>query len=145
MGIYSDKAIKMANEIKGLNKIITEEGAELESSLRLIAELDLIRSQMQDLLKKIGPAIHALGLMRGVWGAIADDLRNIRSAVDGTSGNSRIIIQKLSQKKIVDRWNALGKEVDAFRKAAYVDAPKEMTASEAAGYFNKLGEVKTAS
>ncbi|KAL1690570.1 hypothetical protein GGG16DRAFT_125547 [Schizophyllum commune] len=119
-GIYSKKADEMAKKIDEVRDLIKEWQGKIKDETRVISDLGAIGSDVGSILGKIKPAIEVIQKMEGVWTAIANDLKNIKEAVEKDFKIANEIVARMEANKLVSKWNDLKDSVDKYRQAAYV-------------------------
>ncbi|KAL1662886.1 hypothetical protein GGF50DRAFT_103618 [Schizophyllum commune] len=119
-GIYGDKAAKMAQRIDKVRQLIKDWEGKVKDETRIVSDLGAIDSDVGSILGKIKPAIEVIQKMEGIWSAIANDLKNIKEAVQKDFKIANEIVAKLEATKLVAKWNDLKDSVDKYRQAAFV-------------------------
>ncbi|KAI5834572.1 hypothetical protein K523DRAFT_339496 [Schizophyllum commune Tattone D] len=121
-GIYGDKAAKMAQRIDKVRQLIKDWEGKVKDETRIVSDLGAIDSDVGSILGKIKPAIEVIQKMEGIWSAIANDLKNIKEAVQKDFKIANEIVAKLEATKLVAKWNDLkdSETVDKYRQAAFV-------------------------
>ncbi|KAL1753977.1 hypothetical protein FB107DRAFT_216616 [Schizophyllum commune] len=118
--IYGDKAAKMAQRIDEVRQLIKDWEGKVQDETRVISDLGAIGSDVGSILGKIKPAIEVIQKMEGIWSAIANDLKNIKEAVQKDFKIANEIVAHMEATKLVNKWNDLKDSVDKYRQAAYV-------------------------
>ncbi|KAF7960436.1 hypothetical protein EAE96_000117 [Botrytis aclada] len=123
IGVYRDKAKKMAEAMKKLNEKISNEQKTFEADIRLAADVELMQHHGKTLLNLIQPAIGTLELLQTCWNDIKSDLEYVENMVNkptSNGGSKDSPFKKMERKKVRKAWNILKKEVEGYRKHAYV-------------------------
>jgi hypothetical protein len=144
-GIYGKKATDALAHVSGLKAGIEVEENELHSDQILIADLTRINSGLGDISQKIEAALPALELMRGLWGAIADDLKNILTVIAGNISQAPVIVKSLGIDEAIADWAKVAAEADGYRVNAYITVTTPDKAEEAGKELAAtLGKTQTA-
>ncbi|KAJ8059758.1 hypothetical protein OCU04_011396 [Sclerotinia nivalis] len=107
MGVYGSRAVKMQATISGLKGLLSDENDQIKADKTLVADLTLMKTDLETLIGKIGPAIQAIEGMMGVWDNIALDLQSVKDATQDKSGVGLPVVQKINQNSILTKWNNL--------------------------------------
>ncbi|KAL1682933.1 hypothetical protein EV122DRAFT_249096 [Schizophyllum commune] len=118
--VYGDKAAKMAKRIDEVRQLIKDWETKVKDETRLISDLGAIGTDVGNILKLIKPAIEVIQKMIGVWTAIANDLKNLKEAVNKDFKIANEMVAKMQATKLVNNWNDLKDSVDKYRQAAFV-------------------------
>lgn len=144
-GIYGKKATDALAHANGLKAAIDTEENELHSDQILIADLTRINSGLGDISQKITDALPALELMRGLWGAIADDLKHILTVVAEDIAQAPVWVKSLGIDEAIKDWADVAAEADEYRVNAYITTTTPDKAEEAGKELAaKLGKTPTA-
>ncbi|EDN94841.1 predicted protein [Sclerotinia sclerotiorum 1980 UF-70] len=120
MGVYGSRAVEMQATINGLKGLLTDEDDQIKADKILVADLTLIKADLETLISKIGPAIQAIEGMTSVWHNIGLDLQAVRDWTQDKSAVGSAVVQKINQNSIITKWNNI------YTKA-YVTEPEQMT------------------
>lgn len=136
-GIYGKKAVKMANRIDEVNKLIKGYEGKIKDETVVLADLKAIDADLGKVLALIDPTIAVIEKMMGVWSAIADDLNNLREMVNTDVRTANAAISTIVDNKLTKKWDALAKSVDKYRKAAFVKGPEQISLDDLAKQLRK--------
>jgi hypothetical protein len=144
-GIYGKRATDALARANGLKAAIDTEENELHSDQILIADLTRINSGLGDISQKIADALPALELMRGLRGAISDDLKNILTVVASDISQAPVWVKSLGIDEAISDWADVAAKADAYRVNAYITTTTPDKAEEAGKELAaKLGKTATA-
>ncbi|CAD6445217.1 07b06209-cfd8-402b-a3dc-9f09734075db [Sclerotinia trifoliorum] len=138
MGVYGARAVEMQGKINGLKGLLADEDDQIKADKALVADLTLMKADLETLISMIGPAIRAIEGMSSVWENIALDLQSVRDYTQEKSGVGLPAVQKVNQNSIINQWNNLYTKVDNYLDMAYVTEPEQMTLDS---YVNNLSAV----
>ncbi|APA12272.1 hypothetical protein sscle_09g070420 [Sclerotinia sclerotiorum 1980 UF-70] len=127
MGVYGSRAVEMQATINGLKGLLTDEDDQIKADKILVADLTLIKTDLETLISKIGPAIQAIEGMTSVWHNIGLDLQAVRDWTQDKSAVGSAVVQKINQNSIITKWNNIYTKVDNYLNIAYVTEPEQMT------------------
>ncbi|PQE19772.1 hypothetical protein CJF32_00010204 [Rutstroemia sp. NJR-2017a WRK4] len=119
MGVHSSIALKMLSTIIGLRRLLDDQDAQIKADKALVADLTLMKTGLQRLIAKIGPAIQAIEGMMGVWDNIALDLQSVKEATQDKSGVGLPPVQRINQKSIIRKWNKFSFSFSLYLEVYY--------------------------
>ena len=124
-GIYGDKATKALKRAKAAQAEIDALEAELQVNANLMKSLTISNQGLSENINSINGALPIIQKIQGVWGAISDDLTNIKELVIKNIAEALPIIVSLGVDSAIKQWKAVGKEADAYRVNAYITVEQE--------------------
>ncbi|PQE06247.1 hemeolysin E protein [Rutstroemia sp. NJR-2017a BBW] len=119
MGVHSSKALKMQSTIIGLRRLLDDQDAQIKADKALVADLTLMKTDLQSLIAKIGPAVQAIEGMMGVWDNIALDPQIVKEATQDKSGVGLPPVQRINQKSIFRKWNKFSFSFSLYLEVYY--------------------------
>lgn len=119
-GVYGDRAVKGAEEIKRLGAKIAATDEENVRMFSVMAAANLSRHAMDEIQKDIQAALPALQHVQGVWAAMADNLKNVQKIIDTDIRRALNVIRELGVQRALDQWAEIQAQASAFRDTAYI-------------------------
>ncbi|CAG8720935.1 9570_t:CDS:1 [Gigaspora margarita] len=104
-----------------LKDMLRRASDELASDMKLVIEIKAIDTSLKEILPKINKAIEALGRIESAWGALADNLKNIRSTLQNRVIDASTFIKSLGVELAIKKWKETAKLADDYRKSAYAE------------------------
>lgn len=133
-GIYGDKAVKALDEAKAASKKIDELNKELKRNAMLLIYINNATSGMTEISTKLVEALPAIQKIRGVWGAMAQDLHRIVEIIDEDIRKAIPILQSLGVDEAMRAWQSVAWAANQYRLNAYI--VEEVGTGESQETFN---------
>ncbi|HMV67327.1 MAG TPA: alpha-xenorhabdolysin family binary toxin subunit A [Myxococcota bacterium] len=120
-GIYGAKAVAAKNEIAAAkNEIHTLEDQQNGDKVTLAA-YNATATLVQKTLDEGKAALDALAVIKGQWGALADDLDNIVDQFTNHTNTNLPVLLKVEINARATTWADVAKKSDIFRTTAYIN------------------------
>ncbi|RGB35928.1 hypothetical protein C1646_623273 [Rhizophagus diaphanus] len=126
-GTYGQRATDALNSVKRCEKEIERLSSDLKKAIKLRREISIVDGSLNDILGKINSAITALNKIEGAWGAIADDIGNIRDKLKEDILDVPPFIASLGIEEAITNWTTVAQMANEYRQSAYT---KEVSIEE---------------
>lgn len=133
-GVYGDKAVKALDEAKAASKKIEELNQELRRNALLMLYINNATGDMTKISTSLVEALPAIQKIRGVWGAMAQDLHRIVEIIDEDIRKAIPILQSLGVDQAMLAWQSVAAAANHYRLNAYI--VEEVGTGESQEAFN---------
>ncbi len=124
-GVYGKRATDALDEVHKYNDILAKAQGDLRIALNLNSDLHLADQSLQGILDKVKQALPVLEKIEGIWGAIADDLQNVLTAIARDIQQAPAIIKDLGVAEAIQQWAQVAAIADTYRANAYITVKPE--------------------
>lgn len=124
-GIYGKRATDALDHVHEYQDKLAQAQGDLRKALLLTHDLYLANDSLAGIVAKLNAALPVLEKMEGIWGAIADDMANVLTAIDQDIDKAPVIIKDLGVTEAIDDWAKVAAIADAYRVNAYITVTTE--------------------
>ncbi|TRM64718.1 hypothetical protein BD626DRAFT_535999 [Schizophyllum amplum] len=124
-GVNGEKAATLASRIDKVRVLVTDSEGKVRDGERMVANLETIDADLDNVIALIEPAVTAIQRMMGVWDAVAIDLTRLKTMTNTDVRKVIKVIADVVEQKVIEKWAALVAAVDKYRKAATVSCVLE--------------------
>lgn len=119
-GVYGDKAAKALDRARAAQEEIDSLTDDLAANANLMTTINRAQVGITNIIEPISNALPSIQKIQGVWGAIADDLFNIKQLIETNIAQALPIIMDLGVESAINAWAEVGKIAEAYRLNAYI-------------------------
>lgn len=128
-GVYGDRATKAYKKMGELRKKIEDSCKNLDQKLAMVAGLAITCSQVQKLSALIKQAIKPIEKMKGMWIALGDDLKALRTTVKEDITSLPMVVKSMGVDKALEQWESVAKAAHDYRERAFITETSKNLAS----------------
>jgi hypothetical protein len=121
-GIYGKKATEALDRANAAKQKISQMNDELAADALMMIAINSAEMGMGQILDSLNAALPIIELVEGVWGGIADDLKNIVAQIDTDIRQALPILMSLGVDEALSSWHNVALAANTYRTNAYVQA-----------------------
>lgn len=119
-GVYGKKAVDALDRAHAAQQKIDQMNDQLAADARMMIAINSAEAGMGSILESLNAALPIIQLLEGVWGGIADDLKNIVAMIDTDIRQALPILASLGVDEAMLAWHNVALAANAYRTNAYV-------------------------
>ena len=119
-GVYGKKATEALDRANAAKQKISQMQDQLAADALMMIAINSAEMGMGNILNALNAALPIIELLEGVWGGIADDLKNIVAKIDTDIRQALPILMSLGVDEAVKAWHNVALAANAYRTNAYV-------------------------
>jgi hypothetical protein len=119
-GIYGKKATDALDRANAAKQKIQQMNDQLAADALMMIAINSAEAGMGSILNSLNAALPIIQLLEGVWGGIADDLKNLVAIIDTDIRKALPILASLGVDEALLAWHNVALAANAYRTNAYV-------------------------
>lgn len=119
-GVYGKRAQDALDNIHRFQDMMASSEVRLRAAVMLKQDLELANTSLDGLVTKLNAALPVLAKAKGIWNALADDLKQVVNTIKNDIADMPSFIAELGVDEALGQWKTLADEADGYRVNAFI-------------------------
>jgi hypothetical protein len=124
-GVYGKRAQDALDHVHEYQDKRASTEDKLRAAILLKHDFEFANQSLDGLISDLNAAMPVLEKAKGIWGALADDLKNINATIKNNPQGVPAFIASLSVDVAIQQWKDLADAADQYRVNAYITVKSE--------------------